>query len=519
LTHTTDHPAAGGPATTGAGAGITNAARPIDGPTARPHDRPTAFCLHALGASALEFEGLRERLAETLDVVAIDLPGFGDAADDTRGGVTVDDMVRQVAQRIHENGATRWLLVGHSMGGKISSVVASQTLSGANGLYGLAGVVLLAASPTSPEPMDEERRETMLGWAADGRLDEAAAREFVDANVGAPLDPADDVRMTTDVRRASREAWLAWLEQGSREDWSPDVGVLDVPALIVAGGADGDLGPEAQRALNGRTYPRARHLVLDGAGHLLPLERPDEVADAVDAFWRHEAGRAPSPSPDFSATIAGPRTSAKTRGILARRALADDPRYEPRVLTVEQLRTLRVLADVVVPQDAGIRAIDLAARVDAQLARGEGDGWRNADLPPDPEAYRLALDALADFADRTAAQQVELVTAIVAGDPDPELQHHGDSGGGSSHHGDQPDGGDDAPEPEEAHPLSVEQLTAWFEDCRVDLVRHWLSHPATMEQIGYDGFANGGDGVRMQGFRRLGADEREGWEPRMEMAR
>jgi hypothetical protein len=76
--------------------------------------------------------------------------------------------------------------------------------------------------------------------------------------------------------------------------------------------------------------------------------------------------------------------------------------------------------------------------------------------------------------------------------------------------------------------LSASQMKQWFEDLGADLVRLWLAHPATMARIGFDGFANGGDGTRKQGFERLGADEREAWEPlivveplapRMEVAR
>jgi hypothetical protein len=40
-----------------------------------------------------------------------------------------------------------------------------------------------------------------------------------------------------------------------------------------------------------------------------------------------------------------------------------------------------------------------------------------------------------------------------------------------------------------------------------------------MARIGFDGFANGGDGARKQGFERLGAGEREAWEPLVEVAR
>jgi len=482
--------------------------------------RPTLFCLHALGMSRLEYGPVTESLGDDFDVVALDLPGFGDES--TVDGVTVDDMVRQVTRSIRRHGATRWMLVGHSMGGKIASIVAARTLAGQGGLFGLAGVVLLAASPPSPEPMDEQNRAQMIAAAADGPLDADTARSFVDDNVGAPLPTVLDDQALADLHRTSPEAWTAWFERGSREDWSAEVGTLDLPALIVAGGADGPLGDDAQRRLNGAVYPRAAHRTLDGAGHLLPLERPTELAEAIVAFWRDDASRAPVVPADFARVIASSRTASNTRGILARRAVADDPRYRPRVLTEAQLATLRAVAARVVPQDDPDHAIDLAARVDAQLAAGYGDGWRNVDLPSDPEAYALGLDALAGFADLSAEQQDDRLAAIVAGDPDLSLQTTGDSGGGRSHHGDEPEDGADAPDApstEEAHPFTVAQLTVWFEDCRVDLVKLWLAHPATMERIGFDGFANGRAGRALQGFGRLGAGQREGWEPAMEVTR
>ncbi|WP_258072812.1 GMC family oxidoreductase [Rathayibacter rathayi] len=40
-------------------------------------------------------------------------------------------------------------------------------------------------------------------------------------------------------------------------------------------------------------YSRGRLLTLAGAGHLLPFERPAEVAAAIRRFWEEEAGVAP----------------------------------------------------------------------------------------------------------------------------------------------------------------------------------------------------------------------------------
>ena len=87
-------------------------------------------------------------------------------------------------------------------------------------------------TPT-PEPMSDDDRAEKRAMADGGVLDAASARAFVDANVGAPLDPTSDATAVDDVQRASAEAWTAWFDRGSREDWSETVGVLDVPPSSV----------------------------------------------------------------------------------------------------------------------------------------------------------------------------------------------------------------------------------------------------------------------------------------------
>ncbi|OOB91501.1 gluconate 2-dehydrogenase subunit 3 family protein [Rathayibacter sp. VKM Ac-2630] len=299
--------------------------------------------------------GLAPELRDLLDVVPLEA-GDPDSA--------VQDVVRAVAF----HGATRWLIAGEGRGCAVASLVASRTLAGRSGLFGLAGLVLLGGS-----------------------------------------------------------------------------------AGVVAG-----------------RLPTLR--LEDAAG----------AAAAIRAFWGERAGTGPVVLVDASRAIASARTSTRVRALLAERLLADDPHYSPEVLTPAQLVTLRAIADRVVPQDGG--RIDLAARVDAQLADGQGDGWRNAVLPADPIAYGLGLDSLDGFAALTPGEQDGRLSAVADGSA-------------------------------AAGALTPEQLTAWFEDCRVDLVRQWLAHPASMARVGYDGYASGGDTLPLAGFHSLGADQREDWEP------
>ncbi len=442
-------------------------------------DQPILFFLHGLGGSARSWAAVADRLGR-FRCVAVDLPGFGDAA--ALPGWAVLDMANHVVAAIRDQAPPRWALIGHSMGAKIASVVARRAEDGEPGLDGLTGLVLLAGSPPGPEPMGDDQRAAMRAYFVGGA--EQSGREahgFIAQNIGAALDPATHEGAAADTLRADTGAWRAWLDTGSREDWAARVGRLRTPALLVAGGADGPLGPEAQFGAAAAHFENARVVVLDGAGHLLPLERPDDVARLVE---EHLTSTIPLA---YRALLATDRVSARTREILSARGAA--AKADPTSMDVGQFETLRALVARLVPQ-TGARPIDLAARIEAELA-GTGDGWRYASLPPDAQAYRQALDTIdaaarsADgrrFAGLDGAGQDDLLRLAAA----------------AALHG---------------APFDAMQMKLWFEEVLAAATRAYAAHPATLARIGYSGIANGGDGERKSGFVRTGLGEREPWEP------
>lgn len=236
------------------------------------------FFLHALGASARSWDRVIAALPGH-DCVALDLPGFGDHA--AMGHLSVADTLDWFAEEVARYDAAPWLVVGHSMGGKIA------TLTAARQPAGLTGAVLVAASPPAPEPMEEARRTEMLGWFADAPATRAQAKKFVAANTADPLPDDLHEQAIADVRRSSPEAWSGWLEQGACEDWDARAGVIDLPALIVAGADDGDLGEDAQRRLNAPHYTHPRVEVVADAAHLIPYEQPEALAALIAAHVRH----------------------------------------------------------------------------------------------------------------------------------------------------------------------------------------------------------------------------------------
>lgn len=463
---------------------------------APPDHPPTLYALHFLGGSAREWEPVFACLSGRLRCIAIDLPGFGTAAG--LPGYDVAAMAEHVLARIRAEAPGRWILAGHSMGAKVALAAARRVEDGGGGLAEPSGLILLAGSPPSPEPIPEAKRREMIAWIdADASTRKAKAADFIKANLGAPLLPDRMEQAVDDVLCAAPEAWKAWFAEGSREDWCARISVLRTPALIFAGSEDADLGPAAQTCLMAPHLAHVEIVTLDGAGHLLPLERPDDLAERVAAFAAAPGSgdsSAPSIDPTYAALIASDRVNSRLRDALYERARPDDPAYQPRALDAVELAILRAISDRVLPQDGPAR-IDIAARIDARLGAGTGDGWRFVDLPPDPLAYRAALrtlEAAAQTAHGTgfralaAEDQDALLCMVEAG----RCAVTGADG-----------------------LLNGAGMKLWFEDLRSDAVRIAFAHPATLAAMGFSGIGAGGDGVPEIGFTHVGLNECEAWEP------
>lgn len=235
----------------------------------------TFVLMHYLGGSHRTWFPTLPYLDRDYRCVAINTPGFGDAAQ--AEGYDVAAMARQVDDTIRALQLRKVILVGHSMTGKVALALAAQQPD-----Y-LTRLVLVAPSPPGPQPMSEQDRQAQAAYQ--GTRQEAEA--FVDGACSARLPDALREVAIADAQSASLTAWHAWPLHGSREAWDDRIGRLTLPALMVLGSEDSNVpGVEAQRDIMRTHLPQGELEIIEGAGHLMPMQTPQALAERMLAFAR-----------------------------------------------------------------------------------------------------------------------------------------------------------------------------------------------------------------------------------------
>lgn len=270
--------------------GLTYNVLAWEGPAA-PGDL-TFVLVHGFADLGYGWREVAERLAQHGHVIAPDLRGHGDSDWISGGGyyhfmdyvADLDDVIVQLARR-------RVVLVGHSMGGSVSSYYAGtrpERLSALALFEGLGPPDMAALDGPTRTAMwiDAWRhaRAKVRPMAAldeavrrlrkhDDRLDEALARRLAEAG----------------TRKA--EGGLVWKHDPLHNTFGPYAFRLEVataywkritcPVLIADGAASQLNLPADERARRRAHFANHRHVVVEGAGHMIPRHQPARTAELI----------------------------------------------------------------------------------------------------------------------------------------------------------------------------------------------------------------------------------------------
>jgi len=250
-------------------------------------DSEAVVFVHGNPGSSEDWLPLMEATSEHARVVAIDMPGFGQADKPKDFKYSVETGASFLGLALDQLGVQRAHLVLHDFGGPWGLMwaamnplkVASVTLINTGVLKGYKWHLMarIWRTPVLGELQQALTTRSGFGWV----IRWGCPRGLPNAFVNRMYDDLD-----SGTKRAILKLYRATPDTGpAAEVMSGMLHGLDLPALVVWGAADPYLPvkfAEQQR----ETFPRAELVVLGDSGHFPFADNPQAVASAVVPFLR-----------------------------------------------------------------------------------------------------------------------------------------------------------------------------------------------------------------------------------------
>jgi pimeloyl-ACP methyl ester carboxylesterase len=231
--------------------------------------------VHGAGGSRLLWPPQLRRLPGAT-VYTLDLPGHGRS-----GGAacdTVTGYAEAVAAFLDEADIERAVIAGHSMGGAIALTLALDFPDRVAGLVLIATGARLRVAPAILEGI---------------RLNFRSSVELVSRSAWSPTaDPALVERGRRALLEAGPAVLLGDFVACDHFDVMERLGKIAAPTLVIAG-SDDMLAPPKYARFLAEHISAARCEIVADAGHMVMLERPAEVTQAVRELWKARGSCSP----------------------------------------------------------------------------------------------------------------------------------------------------------------------------------------------------------------------------------
>lgn len=243
--------------------------------------RPAVVLLHGFPFTSALWLPQLDALGERYRVIAPDLRGFGASAlgsQDPTMARLADEVAELIAAAAPD--APSAAIAGLSMGGYIAFELYRRHAD---------RVSALILADTRPHPDSDEARANRAELAQLAIADGAAAvAEKLAPKLLAAATRSERPEIERDLRAMMKSVEpqtiaAALMGMAARADSRPHLANIRVPTLVIVGAEDA-LAPPSEAREWATQIPDARLEVIDGAGHVSNLERPDAFNAAALAF-------------------------------------------------------------------------------------------------------------------------------------------------------------------------------------------------------------------------------------------
>lgn len=231
-------------------------------------NRPPVILIHGAGGSHLSWHPYIRRLnGET--VHALDLPGHGQS--EGEGRQSIEEYAEDVVRFMDAENIQTAVLAGISMGSAIALTLALDHPNRVAALVLIGGGAEMRVAPSILEMVGNlETFETAV--------------ETINVHSFTPAVPTDLLRLSKqELLKTPPSVLLRDFFACSQFTMVKRLSEIKTPALILCGEHDKMMPPKFSLSLRDG-LPNARLLIIEQAGHMAQLERPDIVADAIKKF-------------------------------------------------------------------------------------------------------------------------------------------------------------------------------------------------------------------------------------------
>jgi len=240
---------------------------------------PLVF-LHGIGGAARAWRGQLDHFGARYRAVAWDMPGYGGSA--PLASVSITTLADALQDFLLQIGAKRPVLIGHSIGG----MIVQQWLTKHRDMA--AAVVLAQTSPAFGNAAGDWQKsfiEARLGPLDRGETMRTLAPSLVKEIIGDEPDPAG-MELARDCMSSVPEAtYRVTMLSMLGFDLRAALKTIAVPTLVLSGSRDKN-APAPTMAKMASYIPSAEYIDIEGAGHLVNLERPAAFNAALDRFLK-----------------------------------------------------------------------------------------------------------------------------------------------------------------------------------------------------------------------------------------
>ena len=225
--------------------------------------RPDVILIHGAGGNHLHWPAQLRRL-EGANVYALDLPAHGKSGG--AGRASIGEYAAVLVGSLDALRIERAVFIGHSMGGAIAQQLALDYSARVAGLILVATGARLRVAPAILEGV---------------LTDYDAALDTVTAYAWGPDAPVELVKLgRSQLAQVSPQVAHGDYTACNAFDVMERLGQIAAPTLVISGAAD-QLTPPKYAAKLAEGIPGAQLHLVEKAGHMVMLEQPDQVAQAV----------------------------------------------------------------------------------------------------------------------------------------------------------------------------------------------------------------------------------------------